>query len=367
MATGFTREIIFVVVCTFLTISLLIVFGNIMVLLVLRRVQRIKVTTRMFMVSLSMADLFVGCILIPLRVNEVFYAPWTRTITWCQLSISMNILNLTASALNLLVMIIDRWFYIRIPLRYDKIVTRRRSAVVIATVWTFVLSISFVPIFSGLALQANAGRNNVDHLCKYATTLKRGYLYFMVAGGVICLLTFSIVYFNVVNIANKQIIKIRRQLPPGSISSAELKYLKHREKRNTRMLACLIATFYVCWIPEIVAESLSINDGEYVTQPFIVVISFLVYSNSYCNCAVYYFCNKEFRKHFKKLLHVKERPLHRNRQDDNTQDYTLHANSATTTPTFCRRSVNTEAINNSTLGNHLRCSSNLTEIMSSYL
>ena len=163
----FKSEVAFLRAVIFLTLSFLVTVSNVFVLISLKNVKKLKYTTKMFICSLSIADLLVGCILIPLRLNEVFYASWTRTVGWCQLAVSVNVLNLSASTFNLMAIITDRYIYLKSPLHYDHIVTRRRSAVVIATLWASIFVFSFVPIFSGAALLPTAYRGEKDHPVSY--------------------------------------------------------------------------------------------------------------------------------------------------------------------------------------------------------
>ncbi|XP_066933248.1 beta-1 adrenergic receptor-like [Clytia hemisphaerica] len=299
----FKEEIAFLHAVVFLTLSFLITVGNIFVILALRRIKKVKHATKIFIFSLSIADLFVGCILIPLRLNEIFYADWTRTLKWCQLSVSVNILNLSASSLNLMIILIDRFIYVKSPLHYDEIVTPKRSIIVVSLLWTFVIMFSFLPIFSKLAIIPSAYRAEQDHLCKYATMLKQDYLYMMCFSDLVPLVVFGVLYYKIYRVASHQINEIKKQ-GRRALSTSQMKTLKSRERRMTRMICLLIIVFYCCWIPSILGGFFSIYDGELVTQSFIMVISVLVYSNSFFNCVIYYIYNDEFKKCFRKILHL---------------------------------------------------------------
>jgi len=323
--SDYKSEIAFMRAVIFLTVSFLVTVGNVFVLISLKNVKKLKHTTKMFICSLSIADLLVGCILIPLRLNEVFYAPWTRTVRWCELAVSVNVLNISASTFNLMAIIIDRYIYLKSPLHYDRIVTQRRSMIVIVTLWVTVFVFSFVPIFSGAALLSTAYRGEADHLCKYANVLKREYMAFMCVIDILPLVVFAVVYVNIYCIAQAQMKQIKTQAR-SALSYTHMRMLKRRERRTTRMIITLFLVFYCCWIPAIIADCLSISQSEFVTQPLILFVSVLLYFNSFFNCVIYYAWNDEFRKSFRKLLHVKERPPRfslRNRRRGSLRQRTL--------------------------------------------
>ena len=159
-------------VIIFLTITTLILIGNTFTIMALRKVRKLKYTTKLFILSLSGADLVVGIFLIPLRLNSLFHAPWSKTAYWCRLSISFNILNLLASMLSLLLISIERMIYVTEPMKYHLIVTTRRSIIAIISVWILAFNISFVPIFTEAALQDNIERKKNEFMCRYAKNLK---------------------------------------------------------------------------------------------------------------------------------------------------------------------------------------------------
>lgn len=294
-------EVKYVQVVILSVLSVLIITGNVLILTALRKVKKFQKTTKLFIFSLSIADLFVGAILIPLRLNEVFLTTWSQTVEWCKLSISVNIWNLSASSFNLLALSIEKLIFLAKPLEYDNIVTFKRCAIIIIILWCFFTSVSFIPIFSEIALQDAAVRHAHDHLCKYATTLKDEYLIYMCVCDVIPLVLFGVIYFRILQTAQQQVHKAQARISKSALNR-EFKHLKKTEKKNTRLLVSLVVVFYICWIPAIIAEYLSIRHAYLVTQTFIFVISALVYLNSFLNSIVYYFFNDEFRKFFKRYV-----------------------------------------------------------------
>ena len=130
---------------------------------------------------------------------------------------------------------------------------------------------------------------------------------FMCVVDILPLIVFAVVYSNIYRIAQAQMKQIKLQAR-SALSYTHMKILKRRERRTTRMITMLFLVFYCCWVPAIVTDCLSVARSEFVTQPLILIVSVLLYFNSFFNCIIYYLCNDEFRRSFRKLLNVKERP-----------------------------------------------------------
>ena len=268
-------------------------------LLSLRYVKTFRFPTKILIASLCTADILVAFIVIPIRINELFYVQWTRTVTWCKVAISINIWNLLASLFNLLAISTDRLVFIIRPLHYHQILTKQRAIGVVIVIWLLINVISFVPIFTGLALQENARRTKSDYLCKYATTLKREYLATIAAIFITPLLIFATIYFVILRTATTTLEQIRKS---SSLVRREADSIKRSEHKDILVILLLVVIFYACYIPHIVGLILSINQAELITPNFIFVMAVCLYLNSFCNSVVYYCFSAEFRRAFKKVF-----------------------------------------------------------------
>ena len=89
----------------------------------------------MFILSLALADLTVGGIVMPLSLTYVLFGDWILGLAACQLWLLLDYTASTASILNLLILSLDRYWSIRSPLKYLIQRTKKRALAMIAVVW----------------------------------------------------------------------------------------------------------------------------------------------------------------------------------------------------------------------------------------
>jgi len=89
----------------------------------------------MFIVSLAIADLTVGLIVMPISAVYVLTVDWRFGVGLCQFWIGVDYTASTASILNLFVLSLDRYWSVTNPLKYIRKRTRGRGFIMIAMVW----------------------------------------------------------------------------------------------------------------------------------------------------------------------------------------------------------------------------------------
>lgn len=71
----------------------------------------------MFIISLAIADLIVGLIVMPISVIYIFTEEWLFGVVICQFWIGVDYTASTASILNLFILSLDRYWSVTSPLR----------------------------------------------------------------------------------------------------------------------------------------------------------------------------------------------------------------------------------------------------------
>ncbi|XP_015791409.1 dopamine receptor 2-like [Tetranychus urticae] len=136
-------------------ICLLVIFGNILIMVAIRRERYLHTVTNLFVASLAVADCLVGAIVMPSSVvHEVMNKWWIFGQDWCDLWHSFDVLASTASILNLCVISLDRYWAITDPISYPARMTTRKAKILIALVWTCSAIISFPAIIWWRAVSA---------------------------------------------------------------------------------------------------------------------------------------------------------------------------------------------------------------------
>ncbi|XP_051873564.1 histamine H1 receptor [Pristis pectinata] len=140
-------------------ISLLTAIMNVLVLYVVKRERKLHNIANMYIVNLSLADLFVGMTVMPLSIIYMLENEWKLGRVICQFWLSMDYVNSTASIFSLFILSVDWYHSVLHPLRYLKYRTRTRAVAMIAGAW--LLSLTWLIPILGWHSIANRGIRTV--------------------------------------------------------------------------------------------------------------------------------------------------------------------------------------------------------------
>jgi len=128
-------------------LNLVVIVGNSLVIAAVFTYRKLRTITNTFIVSLAVADLLLGAVVLPFSsVNEVL-GWWPFGRVWCSAWLAIDVWVCTASILNLCAISLDRYLAISRPFRYPLIMSPTRAKVAVAVVWTLALAICLPPLF----------------------------------------------------------------------------------------------------------------------------------------------------------------------------------------------------------------------------
>ena len=174
------RQMLPLITFLYVTLSFLITSDNLLLILAVKSTRSLQKAANFSLVSLAVADLFVGVIVLPLRIVEAQAFSWSRSIFWCQCSLSLTLFSLSATMLNLLILTIERYCAIIVPLFYQSKFSSRRIFYAIVVGWIVAVMVSFLP-FVGLKNKTVQKRSNQHRICRFADTMSAEYLSFFSA------------------------------------------------------------------------------------------------------------------------------------------------------------------------------------------
>ncbi|XP_076351262.1 histamine H1 receptor-like isoform X1 [Tachypleus tridentatus] len=121
--------------------------------------------SNMFIMSLAVADVTVGMIVMPISSAYAITGNWKFGIIVCQFWLSVDYTASTASILNLFILSLDRYWSIRSPLKYMRKRTKKRALIMIGIVW-LVSSLWIVPIIGWHFWYNNGIRKHPNDVCE---------------------------------------------------------------------------------------------------------------------------------------------------------------------------------------------------------
>uniref|UniRef100_A0A0K0F0C9 GH10322p (inferred by orthology to a D. melanogaster protein) n=1 Tax=Strongyloides venezuelensis TaxID=75913 RepID=A0A0K0F0C9_STRVS len=119
----------------FSIVNLIVVCGNILVLYIIITQKSLHTATNAIVLSLTVADFLLGCIIIPFALLQNYFGVWYFGNVWCQIWLALDIWLSTASIYNLLAITFDRYMAVRDPIKYKLISSSKMTKITISLVW----------------------------------------------------------------------------------------------------------------------------------------------------------------------------------------------------------------------------------------
>lgn len=272
--------------------------GNCLVLLAITRNTNLRSVPDLLISSLSLADLIVTAIYVPLFVIHVIcYQELRDNNTFSMIKSFVGHLAMLASIGSILGITVDRLTAIRWPLRYPKLVTKRFAFIFIFITWLISAAMSTSYSFFE--------PSHVYLLC-YCMTL---------------LLATILMYSYIVKVAHaqrKKIVAMRyrdkedqnQQKGDNQDERKAAKTLKERKAAKT--FAIVIGVFVVTWIPLLVFPLCVSRSKSWFYEGFLWAETFSLL-NSFINPYIYFARSKRYRTMALKMLGVRQwqRPITR--------------------------------------------------------
>ncbi|XP_046849172.1 adenosine receptor A3-like [Xenia sp. Carnegie-2017] len=278
------------------------VTGNIFVILYNVRWNTDKNTSSYFLISLAVSDLVVCWISLPLYIVMVtqLLIGVTKLSVPCKLIYSLWYATISTSVVNLMMLTIDRYICIALPLKYPHIVTQRKVSIALASAWITGF-LSFIMIFF------NTKSSNIPFIC-YPSKIVVSIctiLFFLLPLGV--MIVFNV---KIVQISQNQGRKIAAQASSIETSESTATDDLNSRKNFTRQLKLfktiriVFGYFLLCItpLPVIVFIKFVICNGGCISLYVLRVAILVAATNSVTNAFIYGIRDKDYRRSFKLLF-----------------------------------------------------------------
>lgn len=256
-----------VVFWCFLSLEILVIlFGNGMLCWLFFCRRNLRTLPNYFVLSLSVSDFLVGLTIAPCEYCTVV----TRTAICPLFCGSVLSFNMLASTINLILIAADRYFSIMRPFSYHEALSKRRAKIIILLGWLTTLLLTLVPF-------AWAANDSLD----FNKKMKINFVFVVVLFSAIILIgiMLGVLYYRIVRTAQ-----------------SKLKATNETSSNPAGIKVCILVaiSFFVCWIPTCVAESL-IQSRIHVTKPIMNTVYFFLLINPCLDPIMYAYYRRDFR------------------------------------------------------------------------
>ena len=266
-------------------LSFLTIIGNGFTIFLVCSRRNLRTKTNAFIVSLAVADFFVGLSVIP----SLFFCEITNTCDWpkhlpCSWVDFIRLMFSNTSVANLCGLVLDRFIAIVHPLKYITLMTRRRIIQVIFFSWVLTVSYNVIKFILNIF---------------YFKTIFVPFLWLTIIleflPCVVLILCFVAMIFHVCR-HDQSVRTLTKQLR----FNHQMSFKIHHERSAVIMMGLVIGVFLVCYgiylgsSFTVLFHNTSCKDNEYKI-PVLVL-------NSAINPLAYAFFKRDIKKEFKRLV-----------------------------------------------------------------
>ncbi|KAK3598200.1 hypothetical protein CHS0354_031937 [Potamilus streckersoni] len=282
---------------------ILTIIGNVLVLLAVFFHAKLRTVSNMFIVSLSIADLLVGIVvMVPATLNEIF-REWILLKAFCSVWVAFDVMLCSASILNVCLISLDRYVAIMSPLRYHLLMTHKRALILLSVTYTMCILASFVPVETGLHNPALPNLENLTLISDKPQCVFIPSIPFVAIVSTVTILLPIVVafvlYYRVSKEAKRQACFAGILIVPSKVLLGKKMSTKHVREPFTRKatitLGIIVGAYVVTWAPFLVTN---MTDAvcRCVPVELFKIFVWLGYCNSLINPVIYPLFMRDFRK-----------------------------------------------------------------------
>ncbi|XP_041949300.1 trace amine-associated receptor 13c-like [Alosa alosa] len=303
-----TRNDYVVMYVFFSSISVFTVFVNLLVIISICHFKQLQTPTNIFILSMAVADLFIGGIVMPVESMRLVESCWFLGESLCNFYPAVMTILVSASLGHLVFIAVDRYLAVCEPFFYASTMTVGKSVACIVICW---LSSA---LYNLTLLNVNENMNNPHRQsscvgeCLLLIDFTWGMVDVVISFILPCSILFTL-YLIIFFVARNQARVINAQ--SGNMSNnAKCVISKSSDRKAAKTLGIVIFVYLLGWIPYYI----SILTQE-STSVAVYVLSWLMYINSFVNPLIYALFYPWFKVSVRhivtlKILHTSSSHLH---------------------------------------------------------
>ncbi|CAH2247151.1 glucose-dependent insulinotropic receptor-like [Pelobates cultripes] len=284
-------------------LSILIPTANIVVIVILSKIlKKNHCKSYIFILNLAAADLLVGLMCILEALDDMFDGDFDKNLFFCLLRLCFTVTPCIGSILTLLLISLDRYLAVTLPLSYSKIMNMKSICALLTVLWTIAFIIGHMPLIFPSLQQIN-----YSGICGLFYAAKSDYLY------ILCFLVFLPALVTIVclhtavgRIAyshHKRIQRTRAVLPTNHPTQSS-------NFKAARTVLIVIICFTLSWGPYYITGIIQATCTSCKLVDLLKDILFVLGElNSLLNPIIYTFYCREIRSYLHRFIICKRRKV----------------------------------------------------------
>ncbi|XP_009303913.4 trace amine-associated receptor 13c [Danio rerio] len=270
------------------------VFLNLLVIISISHFKKLHTPTNMIILSLAVADLLIGLIVMPIQAIRLIETCWYFGDTFCGLSLIIISVIFSATLSCLVLIAVDRYVAVCHPLLYPQKITMAKMLMSICLCWLYYSAYNTALVIDNgyfdTSYRTDMCYGECSVMLSFSWILTDMFMSFIFP----CLIMITL-YLRIFYVVHQQ-VKVINSLMKGGKCVMEGSVKRKSESKAALTLGIIVLVYLLCWIPYYIC-SLTVNSFTTIT-----VLSWTVYANSGLNPLVYALFYPWFKKTTKLIL-----------------------------------------------------------------
>ncbi|NP_001076510.1 trace amine associated receptor 13d isoform X1 [Danio rerio] len=288
-----TQTVVYLILASAMTVTIL---GNSVVIISIAHFKQLQTTTNILVMSLALADLLLGLVVMPFSMIRSVDGCWYYGETFCMLHSSFDLFLTSVSIFHLIFIAVDRHQAVCFPLQYPTMIT-------IPVAWVMVMiSWSMAALYSYGLVYSKANMEGLDEYIQSMYCVGGCTLYFNALWSVLdTLITFFLpcsvmigLYARIFVVAKKH-ARIINEANQNEIDGT-FKSSRRSEQKAAKTLGIVVGAFIMCWLPFFINSLMDPYINFSTPVALFEAFVWLGYINSTMNPIIYGFFYPWFRK-----------------------------------------------------------------------
>ncbi|XP_052787396.1 QRFP-like peptide receptor isoform X1 [Mya arenaria] len=287
-------------------------FGNIIVIISIIRFKSLRTLTNYFLLNLTIGDILVIIVCIPLTLGSTIYKKWVYGEVLCKLFPFLQGTAVSVSVLSLLFITGSRYVAIYRPLVSKLVFSKRNVRIMIFFIWCVSFS-AMLPL-----LVVNKVRHEIELeifesiICEEKwNRLDDKFIFTVFIFIILFVCPFILMTICYIVIGYTLWYSRKCLVDESSCQKNKNQIILRQRRRTVKMLVCILVTFGICWLPYYAVNfwiDANIGDASKTEMmsavytymfPLVVLLGL---SNSAVNPVFYYILCRGFRRSFNTIL-----------------------------------------------------------------
>ena len=291
--------------------------GNILLIYLTFKTPHLKTTTNLLVANMAVADLMITFFAMPycvmyLYLQNIWISGRVGDIT-CKIAQYLLALSIAASILTHVVITIERFFCIVLPLERTPFVKKSKISYYFIWCSSFVLMSPYLVVYGSVQLQDGFSYCTVDY-----ELLKTLQIYFCL----VFILLYIIPLLFIATLYTFVCRKLWSHKVPGSRTLTSVSNREAHNRKTVKMLIILVTAFALCWLPAHVMHLLMYFWPSQALPIEAILLSFWAcHSHSAINPLLVAFLSGLYRKACRELFETRRRKSfsHNNTKETNVR------------------------------------------------